>query len=434
MDSLHSLQQQLMQQIDAHQPLDLKQDVVVFTAQVKAELNLLAWLKAQSDYPQFYLNSRVDSLSDNQHCLAAVGKVRSFSDINSAQAFIHNHALILVGGITFNGQSDFYVPRILLQQKDHQLIASLCIDNRLNWHNEKQSAVKCLEIFAKNTALLPLRQSVKLVSQRANQQQWCEWVEQALAEIQKGTFNKAVLANESLFESEDVIDAIDLLAESESKNTGCYHFLFAEQANSVFIGSSPERLYLRDGCDLKTEALAGTASMTENAEQNQKFGEWLLNDKKNEYENRLVVDDICGNIQAFTTQIEVQPIELKRLRVVQHLRRKIFAKLTALNGDEVCLKAIHPTAAVAGLPKQAALAFLKQIEIFDRSWYAGTLGFMSQVKSEFCVTLRSAFVEQNRIRIFAGAGIVAGSIPLLEWQEIERKASGLLSLLQSSGE
>ncbi|STO53458.1 isochorismate synthase [Canicola haemoglobinophilus] len=55
---------------------------------------------------------------------------------------------------------------------------------------------------------------------------------------------------------------------------------------------------------------------------------------------------------------------------------------------------------------------------------------MDKTQSEFCVTIRSAFIEQNDIRVFAGAGIVEGSIPLLEWQEIERKALGLISLLQ----
>ena len=56
---------------------------------------------------------------------------------------------------------------------------------------------------------------------------------------------------------------------------------------------------------------------------------------------------------------------------------------------------------------------------------------MTQSHGEFCVTIRCAFIEQNRIRIFAGAGIVAGSVPLLEWQEIERKASGLVTLLST---
>ena len=108
--------------------------------------------------------------------------------------------------------------------------------------------------------------------------------------------------------------------------------------------------------------------------------------------------------------------------------RKIRANLTAHYADVNILKAIHPTAAVSGLPQQQAKMILSEIETFDRGWYAGTLGVMSDACSEFCVAIRSAFIEGHRIRVFAGAGIVAGSQPLEEWKEIERKAAGLISL------
>ena len=71
---------------------------------------------------------------------------------------------------------------------------------------------------------------------------------------------------------------------------------------------------------------------------------------------------------------------------------------------------------------------LSKIETFERGWYAGTFGVMSKTDAEFCVAIRSAFIESHRIRVFAGAGIVEGSQPLEEWQEIERKAAGLISL------
>ncbi|QIM69082.1 isochorismate synthase [Basfia succiniciproducens] len=434
MDSLQSLQQQLIQQMDAYQPCKNQPEITALTAKIQLEQNLLAWLKAQQDYPQFYLHCRADSPNEQENHIATIGQVRTFTTVNHAQTFVRRADFTLVGGMTFNGECDFYLPRLLLRQVDGELTATLFIDSQKDLSVEKQLAGKCLKNFTKSVALEPVVQSVQLVEKKATQAQWCEWVEQALLEIKKGSFTKVVLANESIFSSRQPINAIDFLAESEKKNTGCYHFFFAQKADCAFIGSSPERLYLRNGQDLQTEALAGTAVMSDDEEQNQRQGEWLLKDEKNEYENMLVVEDICGNIESFTQNIEVQSVELKRLRLVQHLRRKIFAKLTALAADEACLNAIHPTAAVAGLPKQNALRFLAKTETFERSWYAGTLGFMNRARAEFCVTLRSAFVEQNRIRVFAGAGIVAGSVPLLEWQEIERKASGLLSLLQNSGE
>ena len=143
-----------------------------------------------------------------------------------------------------------------------------------------------------------------------------------------------------------------------------------------------------------------------------------------------MADGICANLAPFTKHIEIGHLGIKQLRQVQHLHREITALLTDNCTDFNCLQAIHPTAAVAGLPQQKAKTLLQQIEHYDRSWYAGTLGFFNQQQAEFCVAIRSAFVEVDKIHVFAGAGIVEGSVPLLEWQEIERKAAGLISLLK----
>ena len=102
-----------------------------------------------------------------------------------------------------------------------------------------------------------------------------------------------------------------------------------------------------------------------------------------------------------------------------------------LVGGRRWLLQLQPTAAVAGLPRAAALAFIEREEPFTRQWYAGSAGILSRRQSEFCVTLRSAMVEGNTLRLYAGAGIVEGSDPEQEWQEIENKAAGLRSLLFS---
>lgn len=148
------------------------------------------------------------------------------------------------------------------------------------------------------------------------------------------------------------------------------------------------------------------------------------------------MDGICQNLQPFVQQITIEKVELKKLRKVQHLRRRISAQLKAGCGDKDILLAMHPTAAVAGLPQLEAKQALRKLENFDRTWYAGTLGVMGPTYADFCVTIRSAFIEQaendSQLCVFAGAGIVEGSIPLLEWREIERKAMGLVSLLQQN--
>lgn len=429
MDNLQLIKAKLIEQLEAYQP-NGQDDIAVFEYQMNTDIVLLSWLKSQQVYPQFYLNIR-----NNSAKWTCVGKVRSFSEVSQAQQFVEKYDLPLVGGLQFYGKTLFILPRLLLQQTQTGIFVSLYL-NAKHFVEEKAQALACLDTFEKLTALDEIKQSIKLISQKANQAQWCEWVELGLAKIKQGELSKIVLANENCFETSNLLNEKDFLAQSERYNLGCYHFLFAEEPNKAFIGSSPELLYRRQGNLLKTEALAGTAFMSDDEEQNQQQSDWLLHDPKNEYENRLVVDGICQNLEPFVQHIEVEKVELKKLRKVQHLRRKISAVLNPDCGDTQLLHAMHPTAAIAGLPQLEAKQALRKLENFDRAWYAGTLGFMSKMQADFCVTIRSAFIEQmdnqSKLCVFAGAGIVEGSIPLLEWREIERKAIGLVSLLQQN--
>ena len=381
---------------------------------------MLAWLKGQSAYPQFYLHFR-----DEAKALATLGEERSFSQLNLAQEFIEESGFPLVGGLQFQGIAQFVLPKILVEQDEKGALVSFFVKDE----QSANDSLAYLKTFENISALSALPKQIPLHTElRANERTWCDWVNQALVEIKSGELTKIVLANETTFHLKQAINAYDFLAESEKQNQGCYHFLWAEHPHSIFVGSTPERLFAREYNLLLTEALAGTASVSESEEETQSQANWLLNDEKNLKENWLVVEDISQNLRKQVESFDVSNVELKPLRKVQHLIRKIRANLTAHYADVNILKAIHPTAAVSGLPQQQAKIILSEIETFDRGWYAGTLGVMSDACSEFCVAIRSAFIEGYRIRVFAGAGIVAGSQPLEEWKEIERKAAGLISL------
>ncbi|OOF68754.1 isochorismate synthase MenF [Rodentibacter caecimuris] len=397
------------------------QSILRFQAQVKANIELLSWLKAQTDYPQFYLCFR-----DQSRTVATIGKVRSFTDLKSAQQFMQQSEYPLIGGMQFYGKSHFVLPEIFIEQQQGILSVSLFIES------ERLQSFDINASWQKMILLHPLPTTDLQKKPRANQALWHEWVNQALNHIENGTLSKLVLANETCFDTYTHINPQDFLAQSEKKNTGCYHFLWAENPHCHFVGSTPERLFARTHQYLHTEALAGTALMSQDKTYNKQQADWLLNDEKNRIENQLVAEDILQNIQPLIEQVHIGEVEIKPLRKVQHLLRKIQATLRQPYQDSALLQAIHPTAAVCGLPQQQAKKLLPTIETFDRSWYAGTLGIMSLNQAEFCVTIRSAFIELNRVRIFAGAGIVKGSIPSDEWLEIERKASGLISLLEQN--
>ncbi|OOF58387.1 isochorismate synthase [Rodentibacter genomosp. 2] len=424
MDNLEQATSQLSRQIEDY--LQQKQnDIVCFQTDI-TNINLLAWLKSQSIYPQFYLHFR-----DENKNLAAVGQVRSFSRLNLAQTFVEEHNFPLIGGLQFQGNGQFILPQFLLEENENSTTISCFVEGQTS----AQNALTILKTLPKTTALCVLTKQTPLhTEQRANKRTWCDWVNQALYEIKQGGLTKLVLANETVFHLKQAVNPYDFLVESQNQNQGCYHFLWAENPYSIFVGSTPERLFARKYNLFLTEALAGTAPITDNPQENQQQAEWLLNDEKNLNENWLVVQDISQNINPMVESLDVGEVELKPLRKVQHLLRKIQANLTAHYQDSALLGAIHPTAAVSGLPQQQARIILSEIETFERGWYAGTLGLMSKAYSEFCVAIRSAFIEGNRIRVFAGAGIVEGSEPLTEWLEIERKAAGLVSLFAENND
>lgn len=379
---------------------------------------LLEWLSAQAAFPQCFWQARDDDVE-----IAALGTLRTFDNVTEAEQFARTQQLMLVGGKQFDGSTRFILPRLCLQKNGGKLIACCYFE---------QGDVAMLSEFlndafstAATVGAMPPLQAVHSVNDFA---QWQQKIELALQAIRAQALRKVVLANAQTFSFNQPLSAYALLQKSRAKNLGCYHFLWADDAQSVFIGSSPERLYRREQNALFTEALAGTAAVVEDSAQTEENARWLLNDKKNIRENQLVVEDIYLQLQHIIDDFSVAPREIKRLHNVQHLRRRIQATLQAEHGDADCLSNLHPTAAIAGLPRAEAFDFIQQYEGFSRTWYAGALGYISGAQAEFTVTLRSAMIKGGDMTVFAGAGIVDGSDAQSEWQEIGRKSQAMIGL------
>lgn len=419
---------QLKQELtESYNKIGRQQGLIAIQASVvlsEDNFKLLAWLKAQKNsYPHFYLNYR-----DTNQTIATVGTLRQFNALEAAQNFIEQQHLPLIGGLQFEGNAQFILPQYSLVKNKQKLTACFYFDS----DDYEQQAIVFQQFLAnlgKTNKLSLETNSLCSTTSASNYENWKQNIEKAISAIKQNKFQKVVLANATTLTFEQPISGYDLLAESEKMNLGCYHFLWAESEEVAFIGSTPERLYQRQEQQFLTEALAGTAAVAASEIQTELNAQWLLSDPKNIYENQLVVDDIENNLKDCVTDFDVSEAKIKRLHNVQHLRRTIQATLQEKVSDSHCLSKIHPTAAVAGLPRSNAIQFISENEPFKRYWYAGTLGVMSQTESEFCVTLRSALIARNSITLYAGAGIVEGSNPQSEWQEIKRKSQGMAKLL-----
>ncbi len=259
---------------------------------------------------------------------------------------------------------------------------------------------------------------------------WQRNVESALQSIHRGGFKKIVLARRSSLEFKKPLNPLVLLQRLKSVSPHCFHFCFSPAPGVAFIGASPERLYTRQGKLIRSEAIAGTRPRGDSVATDEVLGQDLLRSDKDFREHQLVVQGIREALAPLCESLEVgDNLSLLRLSQCQHLA-SVFEG-TLLNGvrDGEVIQHLHPTPAVGGYPTAPTLGEIDRLESFDRGWYAGPIGWLGPDAADFAVAIRSGLVEGARLCLFSGAGIVAGSTPEAEWDEIENKIDHFIQAL-----
>ncbi len=267
-----------------------------------------------------------------------------------------------------------------------------------------------------------------------NDGDYLDLVASAVAAIGRGELHKVVLARTLTLDIDvDTVAALDLLRR---RNPTCAVFAFAA-GDSTFLGATPEELATLKGSRLHTTALAGTAPRGESGDADERLAAGLLVSTKNRSEHRFVVEGITAALAGLGL-VDPAPSEpgVLKLSHLQHLRTPITASVqrrrTGASDMDVVRVAgvLHPTPATGGAPTAAAMDFIARHEGFDRGWYAAPVGWCDlEGNGELGVALRSALVEPGRIQLFAGAGIVADSVPADELAETSVKLGTLLDVV-----
>lgn len=265
-----------------------------------------------------------------------------------------------------------------------------------------------------------------------NKEAWTKLVNLAIKNIAQ--LPKVVLSRQTELICCNDVCHWNILNLWQKKNPTSFHFSFQFSKNATFIGCSPERLYLCNKGTLQTEALAGTVKRSHDKLKDAILLQSLLNDLKIHREHYFVQEFIITNLKQLSTDIQQAPAHVVQLHKIQHLCVPISAHLKKGTTNKQLLNKLHPTPAVGGFPKLAALQFIEENEPYTRGWYTGSVGYIRQEKCDFCVAIRSALILKNRIKLFAGAGIVTGSIANIEWQELNSKMSTLLSIIDNKWE
>jgi menaquinone-specific isochorismate synthase len=251
---------------------------------------------------------------------------------------------------------------------------------------------------------------------------WRRNIERALAAFSEGRLDKVVLARRTEFVFPQEVD-VALLAESLKDATpGCFHLYVEPEEGVAFVSASPERLFRREGRAIESEAVAGTRPRGASEADDAELRDELLRSQKERAEHKHVRVGIAETLGPLCDELEVEErVSEMKLARRRHLISTVRGVLREGVGDVEVLRALHPTAAVGGYPRVDALEEIRALEPFDRGWYAGAVGWIGADASEFAVGIRSGLVRGNRLALFSGAGIVAGSVPESEWAEIEQK-------------
>jgi menaquinone-specific isochorismate synthase len=260
---------------------------------------------------------------------------------------------------------------------------------------------------------------------------WTDLVHEALAEIDRGVLEKVVLSRRLDVAGTRRFDIDRLLGALTCLFPSC-QIINLRRNGASFVAATPERLLHQRGTALEVDAIAGTAGRAEDAERDAALGRALASSDKNLREHRVVIDAIREALAPCCEQVAVPPAPaLMQLSNAQHLwspiRARVAPELDVLDLAEL----LHPTPATNGQPRRAARDWLRGAEPFARGWYTGAAGIVEpDLSGELWVLLRCARVCGNRAELYAGAGIVAGSDPAVEWDETEAKLGAMLTALQ----
>lgn len=255
--------------------------------------------------------------------------------------------------------------------------------------------------------------------------------------------SKVVLARKTKLEVDTVLDPLTLVSILQDKDPNAYQFCIQLPNRSAFIGSTPERLFYKDGVKVFSEAVAATRARGITESKDYESSIELLLSSKDHTEFDIVMESVKQRLEVVCKDVKVKSYKgLIKQANVQHLYGRLVGQLCSENGEFELLSELHPTPAVCGQPQDLAKKFLSETEAFDRGMYAGPVGWISGDNAEFAVAIRSSLLEhrqitlsQNkvfgtRLYLYAGVGIVKGAKSSSEWKELDLKIQQFEALLQ----
>jgi menaquinone-specific isochorismate synthase len=256
---------------------------------------------------------------------------------------------------------------------------------------------------------------------------WTAAVATATDRIRAGDLDKVVLAREVVVTADRPIPVDQVLIRLAQAHPDCYLYLV-----DGFCGASPELLVGRSGDVVRAQPMAGTAPRRGDPTADARLAASLLASPTYRHEHQVTIDAVHDGLLAFSSYVDYEPEpSVVALANVQHLATSVEGRLSHPPAPILDLVgALHPTPAVCGRPRDAALAVIDDLEGLDRGRYAGAVGWVDAAgNGQWAVSIRGAAIHGAEARVIAGNGIVADSDPATELVETRAKLQAMLAAI-----
>lgn len=268
------------------------------------------------------------------------------------------------------------------------------------------------------------------ITETEHAQGWMDRVAEATELIRAGEADKIVLARHVIAIGDAPFSPMRLTRRLAKRFAGCYVF-----SVDGLVGASPELLVERTGGTVRSQPMAGSAQRSDDPRVDAVLQEELFASPTYRHEHQLTIDMVHDTLLDFTSYLDFEPEpSIVTLPNVAHLATRVEGELSEPAASVLELQyALHPTPAVSGRPRDAAVRLIGELESSDRGRYAGTVGWVDGAgNGTWAVSIRCAQVDSDdrrRASIHAGCGLVADSVPEHELAESEAKLSAILSVL-----
>jgi len=260
---------------------------------------------------------------------------------------------------------------------------------------------------------------------------FCDIVRKAKEYIYAGDIFQVVLSQRFAFPVEK--DPIEFYKRLRLTNPSPYMY-YLKLKDLYVVGSSPETLVKVDDNKVISRPIAGTRPRGRTLQQDKDLAYDLLNDEKEKAEHIMLVDlarNDLGRVCKFGSIKVTDFLQVERFSRVMHLSSNVTGDLREGCNSFDVLRAAFPAGTVTGAPKIRAMEIIDELESVKRGIYAGAIGYFGFNKGmEFCIAIRTIIICGNTGYIQAGAGIVADSVPIQEYNETLNKLSALQKAIE----